>query len=154
MLHLLLNWEALVSISIIPSAFLVSYQVVYNASVMWQLAIIYAGDVIFIISIVIRFFQSYTTRRGEVIKDWRETAFHYLRTYFILDTITVIPFEFLVIQEIFQDKLFLMAILRMNRYIRIYRVWLYLCKFYHCCSLGNYSSHVVMYLRQTREKVG
>lgn len=129
-LNLLLFWEVAVVISIIPSAFLVTYQVVYNASVMWQWVIIYAGDAIFTISVGIRFFESYTTRRGEVIKDWKMTALHYLRTYFILDFISVIPFELLVIQ-VPHDKAFSMAIFRMNRYIRIYRVWLFLCKCPH-----------------------
>lgn len=116
-------------ISIIPTAFLTTYQAVYNASVVWQWALIYAGDAIYIISIGIRFFQSYTTRRGEVIKDWEKTALNYLRTWFIFDLVSVIPFEVFVIQGVVHGKDFSMAIFRLNRYIRLYRIWLFLCKF-------------------------
>ena len=126
--HFLLFWEVLVIISIIPTAFLVIFQVVYNASLVWPRALIYGGDAIYIVSIGIRFLQSYTTRRGEVIKDWKKTTRKYLRTYFTLDLISVIPFELLMIHGVLHDRDFSMAIFRLNRYIRIYRVWLFICK--------------------------
>ena len=121
-------WDVFVMFSIIPSTFLISYQAAFNATIAWQWAIIYAGDVIYITSMGLRFFRSYVTNKGEIVTDKETIVFHYLRTSFLYDLITILPLEIFAIAQNKDDISYVMALLRANRGFRLYRVWIFLCK--------------------------
>lgn len=125
----LLFWDILVVISIIPSTFFVTYQAVFNASVVWQWPVIYAGDVIYIVAMTCNFFRSYTDSRGQVITARRLIVMSYLRSSFFCDLVSIIPFEIVAVVGSLNDLNYIIAILRLNRFIRLYRVWLFLCKY-------------------------
>jgi len=121
--------EAIVLISVVLSAFLVTFQVFYNASLEWQWIVIYSCDAIYLSSLVSKFCKGYYDKRGEKVTDWSETAEKYLRTYFVIDIISILPLEsFGLLVEEPNIRLFIMAFLRINRFIRIYRVWHFLSK--------------------------
>ena len=121
--------ELFVIITVALSAFLVTFQVIYNASLKWLWIVIYSCDAIYLASIVSRFFTEYQDKRGEKVTDWAETAAKYGRTYFIVDIISILPLEIIgILVEEPDMKLFVMAFLRLNRYIRTYRVWYFLSK--------------------------
>ena len=122
----LLLWDTSVVISIIFSTFFVTYQAIFNASLIWQWPIIYVGDVIYIIYMVFKFYRSYTDSRGQVIINRRTIVF---RTSFLLDLISIIPFEITAVVGNFDDLNYMVAVLRLNRFIRLYRVWMFLCKY-------------------------
>ena len=124
----LLIWDIFVVISIIPSTFFVTYQAVYNASVVWQWIIIYIADIIYVFSMVVRFFRSYV-HKGEIISDRQSIVIHYLQTTFLCDFFSILPFEIFAIPEYINGGEFMMALLRLNRFVRLYRVWEFLCKY-------------------------
>lgn len=120
-------WDVFLIISIIVTGFLVTFQIVYDSSVYWQWIVIYIGDGIFFLSIIFRFFRSYTDERGEKIADLEGIAKKYLSSYFILDVISIIPIEIIAFGLPKRDvQEYFLAAFRLNRYIRLYRVWLFL----------------------------
>lgn len=125
---LLVTWDVLVTCSIIVSTFLVTYQAIFNAAVVWHWAVVYAGDVIFITSVGLNFLRSYTNHRGEVITDKKLIMFRYLCTSFFYDLLSIIPFEMVAIIGEFNDLNYMVAILRLNRSLRLYQVWTFLCE--------------------------
>lgn len=127
--NILLSWDIFVVISVIPSIILVPYQASFNASVVWHWPVIYIGDFIYIISLLLMFFRSYTNSRGEVVTDQKLIMKYYLRTSFIYDFLSVIPFEMIAIVGNSDDIKYVVAILRLNRILRLHRVWTFLCKF-------------------------
>lgn len=121
-------WDLSVVISIVPSVFLVTYQAIFNASIVWHWVFIYAGDVIFIISLCLKFFRSYTDDRGEVVSEKRLIIFHYLRTSFFYDLASSIPLEIIPAIINVDDLNYFVALLRLNRSLRLYPVWAFICK--------------------------
>ena len=122
-------WDAIVSLSTIPSTVLVVFQAAFDASVIWQWVAIYATDVLFLLSMCVNFFSGYV-KRGVVVTKRRDVAVHYLTRTFIPDFISILPMEFLVLGLIgyTQAGLTWAAILRLNRGMRCYRVWYFFRK--------------------------
>lgn len=136
-------WDVFVICSIIPSTFLVFYQAFFNAAVLWHSAIIYAADAIYVVSIALKFCRSYQNYRGEIITRREETIKHYLRTSFFYDLLSIIPFE--VIAAFGKDK-YVAALLRLNRSLRLYRIWTFLCECSDTVSLPH--KHIASFCRQ------
>ena len=125
---LLFAWDVIVVISIIPSIFLVIYQAAFDASVVWHWTVTYSGDVLYVIWIVLNCFRSYTNKRGEEIRDQEMIIIHYALTSFVLDLISVLPFELFAMVGGASDLNYVVAIMKLNRLLRLYRVWKFLCK--------------------------
>ena len=123
-------WDVTVVISILPSIFLVIYQVAFDASVVWHWAVTYTGDVLYILWIILNCLRSYTNKRGELIEDREMIIIHYVLTSFAIDLISVIPFELLAVVGGADDFNYVVAIMRLNRTLRLYRVWSFLRKKY------------------------
>lgn len=121
-------WDVLVVCSINLSASLVIYQAFFDATVTWQWALIYTVDMLFLIEIVLRFCRGYQNFRGETIKHKEFVILHYLRTLFFPDLVSTIPFESIALLAGVDDMLYFVAMLRLNRLLRLYRVWKFLCK--------------------------
>lgn len=122
-------WEAIIAGSIIISTFFVTFQAAFHAGVVWQLVIIYLLDALYLGATALRFFTGYT-KRGVVITDRRKIALQYLKTSFIPDVLSLLPFE--IFAFAFNNVSFAAAFLRLNRCIRWYRVWVFLGKIITC----------------------
>ena len=120
-----LIWEIVVAVSVILSIFLVTFQAVFHASLVWQWVLIYVLDALYVVSIVLRFVTGYK-KRGVLVTERRKIALHYLKTYFIPDLLSVLPLEIFAFAS--ADAILVAAFLRLNRCIRCYRVWTFLSK--------------------------
>ena len=142
----LLAWDVVVVISIVPSVFLVVYQATFDATVGWHWALTYSGDVLFIAWIVLNCLRSYTNKRGEEIKDQEMIIIHYALTSFAVDLVSVLPFEMFAVVGGLSDLGYVVAVLRLNRLLRLYRVWTFLRKLGSFLSSSNFGeySHVVV----------
>jgi len=120
-----LIWEVVVAASVVPSIFLVTFQAVFNANLIWQWVLIYALDVLYVVSIVLRFMTGYK-ERGVTVAEQRRIALHYLKTFLIPDLLSVIPLELFAFAS--ADTVCIAAFLRLNRCIRCYKVWTFLGK--------------------------
>ena len=114
-----------------------SFQAVYNASIQWQRVVTYLGDAIYLLYILTRFFRNYTNERGEIVTDLETKAGRYLQTCFVIDLLSILPIEVIAIpfEEVVQKDVF-PAVLRFNRCLRLYRVWMFLRKSSRCNHLN------------------
>ena len=113
-------WETLVVSSIVPSFLLVTFQAAFHADIAWQWGIIYALDVLYALSIVLRFFSGYQ-ERGVQVSDRKKIALHYLKTSFAPELLSVLPVE--VFSFAASEPVWAAAVMRLNRCLRCYRVW-------------------------------
>lgn len=97
-----------------------TFQAAFHADIAWQWGVIYALDVLYALSIVLRFFSGYQ-ERGVQVSDRRKIALHYLKTSFAPELLSVLPIE--VFSFAASEPIWAAAIMRLNRCIRGYRVW-------------------------------
>ncbi|CAJ1332920.1 unnamed protein product [Effrenium voratum] len=53
-------------------------------------------DICFIVDILLTFRTTYCDDDGEEINDWKKVAFHYLRSWFLVDFVTAIPLDYML----------------------------------------------------------
>ena len=123
--YLPLIWEAVVAFSGIVSALVIIYQAAFHAGLLWQWALVYSMDVIYIGYMVYRFFRPFK-KRGEVVRNRKKIALNYIRTSFFLDLLSVLPLELFALAT--SHPIYISAFLRLNRCIRFYKPWTLLCK--------------------------
>lgn len=128
MLLALWAWDVFVVCSIIPSTFLVIYQAFFNAAVVWHWIVIYAGDIIYVTSVILRCFRSYQNHRGEIITDKEQIVTHYLCSSFLYDFLSIVPFEVIAVIGGVDGLNYVAALLRLNRSLRLYHIWIFLCE--------------------------
>ena len=122
-------WETLVAASIVPSIVLVVFQAVFDAGIVWQWIVIYIADALFIASMLARFLTGYK-ERGALVTNRKLVVLNYLKRSFSVDLLSVLPLEVFAFIATggHEETLALAAILRVNRCIRCYRVWTFICK--------------------------
>ena len=123
--YLPLLWESIVACSATVSIFIVSYQAIYHAGLLWQWVLVYAMDIIYTAYIVSRFFRPFN-KRGELITDRKKIALNYISSSFLPDLLSVIPLE--IFSFVSSNPIYIAGFLRLNRCIRCYKVWGLLCK--------------------------
>lgn len=124
--YLPLLWEAVVVCSATVSTFIVSYQAIYHAGILWQWVLVYAMDIIYTAYIVYRFVRPFK-KRGELVTDKNKIALNYFCTSFLLDLLSVLPLE--IFSVVGSNPIYIAGFLRLNRCIRCYKVFGFLCKF-------------------------
>lgn len=123
--YLPLLWEAVISFTGIVSTFIVIYQAIFHAGLLWQWTLVYVMDALYIGYIVYRFFRPFK-KRGEVIKSKKKIALNYICTSFVPDLLSVLPLEVFAVAT--PNPVYIAAFLRLNRCIRCYKPWTILCK--------------------------
>ena len=132
--YLPLLWESVVVCSAIVSVFLVSYQAIYHAGLLWQWVLAYAMDVVYFAYVVYRFLRPFK-KRGELVTDKKKIALNYIRTSFLPDLLSVLPIE--IFSFAGSNPIYITGFLRLNRFIRCYKVFWFLCKFGFISSTNN-----------------
>lgn len=125
-LYLPFLWEASAACSGIVSTFVVTYQAVYHAGLLWQWVLVYAMDLVYVCYVVYRFFRPFK-KRGEVVTSKKKIALNYICTSFFPDLLSILPLE--VFSFTASNPVYIAAFLRLNRCIRCYKLWTLLCKF-------------------------
>ena len=119
-------WDNLILTSIILNALIVGFQASFNSSVLWLWIASYMLDALFIIDIILQFIMGYNDK-GINVTNISKTAKHYAKTILFIDTFSIIPFELLGAIPIIGPTYYVIALARLNRVIRIYRIfWLVL----------------------------
>ena len=127
-------FEALSVASVFPSFLLVTFQAMYNSGAQWQWALIYLFDFLYLVFIVSRFFPS---AHGAEKTERKRIIFTYLKRGFVPDVLSVLPIEVCAFGA--ADIVYVAAFLRLNRCLRCYRGWTYLCKSHRAsCNLLCY----------------
>ena len=133
--YLPLLWESIVACSATVSTFIVSYQAVFHAGLLWQWVLVYAMDIIYTAYIVHRFLRPFK-KRGELVTNKKKIALNYIRSSFLPDLLSVLPLE--IFSFVSSNPIYIAGFLRLNRCIRCYKVWNLLCKFALILKLAEY----------------
>ncbi|KAI6654629.1 hypothetical protein LOD99_1024 [Oopsacas minuta] len=119
-------WDNLILTSIILNALLVGFQASFNSSIVWLVVISYMLDVLFIMDVFLQFIMGYN-EKGIQVTNLSKTAKHYVTTIFIIDMFSIFPFELLGAIPMIGPSYYVVALARLNRVVRIYRIfWLVL----------------------------
>ncbi len=117
-------WDVIVVISVLPSIFLVTFQAFYSADILWHWPIIYVTDAVYLVNIVATFFRSFK-RRGVKITSKNDIAVNYFCSSFFPDLASVLPLELFSFAA--SNVIYAGSLLRLNRCIRCYKPWTFLC---------------------------
>ncbi|XP_043094879.1 uncharacterized protein LOC122345115 [Puntigrus tetrazona] len=114
--HNVRAWNAFISIACLASVTLSLYELFFNSTVPGIIFTRYSLDLIFVFNIISRFYIGYESH-GVVITDPKRVRKKYLRTWFFLDLLCILPFETLTMA--FSQLKFMHA----NRCLRIFRLF-------------------------------
>uniref|UniRef100_A0A673L3B5 Cyclic nucleotide-gated potassium channel n=1 Tax=Sinocyclocheilus rhinocerous TaxID=307959 RepID=A0A673L3B5_9TELE len=114
--HNVRAWNAFISITCLASVTLSLYELFFNSTVPGIIFTRYSLDLIFIFNIISRFYIGYESH-GVVITDPKRVRKKYLRTWFFLDLLSVLPLETLTMA--FSQLTFMHA----NRCLRVVRLF-------------------------------
>jgi len=120
-----LTWDIFILVLIFASCTLIPFQLAFQHVVLrLSTAIVYIIDLFFLIDIFLNFFTSYRYQ-GTEVTDKNKIAAHYLKTFFAIDLIANLPIDILFLgsQDILIYNLSVVLILRLNRLLRIVRLY-------------------------------
>ncbi|XP_050966558.1 uncharacterized protein LOC127165725 [Labeo rohita] len=117
--HNVRGWNAFISITCLASVTLSLYELFFNSTVPGIIFTRYSLDLIFIFNIISRFYIGYETH-GVVITDPKKVRKKYLRTWFLLDLLSVLPLETITVAL---PKLKFMRYAYANRCLRVFRMF-------------------------------
>lgn len=117
-------WENFILVASILTTLLIIYQASFNAFIPWVWAVSYLLDAIYMLDIVLQFFFGYI-EKGITITTTKQTIKHYIKTTFLIDIASIIPFELLGAISAIGPSPYVATIARLNRILRLYKIaWL------------------------------
>ena len=115
--------------------FVVGYDAAFDASrSAWHYTIIYLSDLMYLINTVL-YFLTAIKDNGKVIRDRNVIQKKNLNIYFVVDVVSLLPLEIFGFAS--STPLFVAALLRLNRVLRIIRVTHFLSKW------ASYTVHCI-----------
>jgi len=127
------NWDILTALCLVFVCFVSPYEVAFNSLasqapkadfLFWINRCI---DCVFVLDIALQFFVMYpiTHRHGTIfVTDHRLIVRHYLRTWFVVDVLSVLPFDVLAMtaqSDVF-SRLKLLRVMRLTRLLKLFRL--------------------------------
>ena len=119
-------WEVTLAISAVIACLCVSLQVAFDGSALWSIGLLYACDFTYIIGIISHLFIGYE-EKGIIVTNVKQIALQYLKSTLIPDILSIIPLEITALAAGYTD--YYAAFLRLNRFLRCYRLWQLCCEF-------------------------
>ena len=126
----LFYWRLFQGFFVQLTLFVVGYQAAFDASRnAWHYVIIYLGDLMYLMNTLL-YFLTAIKDKGRVIRDTRVIQKKNLNVYFVVDVVSLLPLEIFGFAS--SMPLYVAALLRLNRVLRIIRVTHFLSKWAHC----------------------
>ena len=114
----------LVLLTVVVCSFMsVCYQAAFHSSLTWPLALFYLCDALYFLGVFSRFFVGYKDR-GVVVRSVRKNALRLLKSTFTIDVLSLLPLELLAL-TVSNAAFTVAALLRLNRVLRCYRLFLF-----------------------------
>ena len=120
-------WNTFVAFVCMITSALVVYMASFNSTDAALWVLVYIGDVVYIIDMILTFFTGYASY-GQVVMNRKKVCKRYLKKRFIIDLLSALPTDLLVFAVPGVPKWQLLAQLRNNRVIRFYRMTSFLGK--------------------------
>ncbi|KAK7130607.1 hypothetical protein R3I94_015923 [Phoxinus phoxinus] len=109
-------WNAFISLTCLAAVTVALYELFFNSTVTALIFTRYCLDLIFVLNIISRFYIGYETH-GVVITDPKRARKKYLRTWFLLDLLSVLPLE------TFKIAASGLRFMNANRCLRVFRLF-------------------------------
>ena len=123
------RWDALVVSGLLYTAIVSPIDVcIVQERHVWLFILNITTDLIFVVDLILNFFIAYRSNEdedgGRWITDRRAIACHYLKTWFAVDFLSVLPFEILNFLEMLEGASLIRAVrtLRLLRLIKLLRI--------------------------------
>ena len=115
-------WDSIHCIAIHASYILVWFQAAFDASALWNLAIIYVLDFLYLLYVLSQFVTSYKDN-GKLVKSYKKIGIKVMKVI-ALDILSLFPLEVFAADQ----PALTAAYFRLNRSLRFYRVYQFLGK--------------------------
>ena len=118
------SWDLLIATLIVVTCWMIPFQVAFVRDPTGLTStLLYVVDVVFVVDIVLNFYTSYL-RQGIWVAGRRETARHYLRTFFAVDLAANFPYDLvlLAVGDVQVRHLSVVLLLRLPRLLRVARL--------------------------------
>ena len=80
-------------------------------------------DLSFFIDLILTFFLVYTdTEKGRIVENHREIAAHYIKTWFFVDLISILPIEVVINSIMKRQTAKLNSLARVSRIVKLYKI--------------------------------
>ncbi|KAI3385406.1 hypothetical protein SNEBB_009281 [Seison nebaliae] len=119
-------WDWIILLLTFYTALFVPYNVAFNSKTLDDIAILVIDstvDVIFVIDIILNFHTTFVGTNGEVISDPKMIRINYLKSWFIIDLLSCLPYDVFNAFQHVQDNISrLFSSLKVVRLLRLGRV--------------------------------
>ncbi len=93
-------WDVIIAIVLIYSAVVLPYRIAFVEVDSWQMTMLdIIFDSLFTIDIFLSFFSAYVDNEDNVVKNRKKIVINYLKTWFIIDLVSVVPISYLIPQN-------------------------------------------------------
>ena len=125
-----LRWDIFIAvlliISVIATPLDIAFPEISLESNSYQV-FVYILDILFFIDIVFTFFSAFESQALEIVDDHKIIVFNYLKFWFYLDFVTVVPLElifqrFMKHQEKYNKFLRIVRLVKLNRLVRLVKL--------------------------------
>lgn len=124
-------WQGFVSGIIFFNCLISTFQATFTSEYISLWIIVYLVDLISLMDMVLHFYLAFYNRNGIMVLDRRKIMKRYLKTWFILDMVALLPLDVLVLIPSFRGHLPMaqaLAIFRLNRLVSIHKIFRFFCK--------------------------
>ena len=94
-------WDLMISVILLLTCFVTPFNLAFGEevdAVVWYVVFNYSIDFLFLIDIIINFNTAYQSELYETIDDREKIAMNYIKGWFFIDLLAIIPFEVLLQQ--------------------------------------------------------
>lgn len=126
--YLKFTWDFIVAVWVLYFVLFVPYRLSFNVEGFFIMDTI--GDIVFCMDILVLFRTSYYDKETrDVVTDWKRISKEYLKSWFIVDLISALPFDHIIASSSDSHRkdsirsLKLLRVLRLFRWLRLLRVF-------------------------------
>jgi hypothetical protein len=134
-------WDMVLTVNLLYTAVFTPYIVAFNSDDTTLAIFDYCSNGLFFVDIIVNFFTAYFDRHDNLIVRHRKIAWEYLKTWFLIDIVSVFPFD-----QVFESRQY-NSLLRFARLPRLYR-FLRLAKLAKMMRLIKDRSKIARYLNE------
>lgn len=115
-------WDIIMGLIVLFIAVSIPVRIAFDMESTTLFAIDRVSDCFFLLDIVLNFFTSYIDDAGLEIVDAREIRLHYLRSSFVLDTVSTIPLDWIVEISTTKGSFLSLKLIRAVKFVKLIRL--------------------------------
>lgn len=95
----IMGWDLIISVILLVTCMITPFNLAFQEEVekiRWYMNVNYTIDILFGIDIVLNFLTAFQNELYEVVDDRKQIAIRYLKGWFIIDLLAIIPFDLIL----------------------------------------------------------